>query len=81
MYTNWQSYEAGTNPKDVALRAFRNYDNDGSGYIDYMEFKAICVDLRLTLSKAELKDAMEHLDENSDGTIAEEEFIKWFVHR
>ena len=46
-----------------------------------MEFKSICVDLGLTLSKTELKDAMEHLDENSDGTIAEEEFIKWFVHR
>ena len=31
--------------------------------------------------KAELKDAMDHLDENGDGTIGEDEFVKWFVHR
>ena len=46
-----------------------------------MEFKAICVDLGLSLTKAELKDAMEHLDENHDGTIGEGEFINWFVNR
>ena len=73
--------EAGTNPEDVAVRAFRNYDHDGSACIDYMEFKAICVDLGVTLNKAELKDAMDHLDENGDGTIGEDEFVKWFVHR
>ena len=59
----------------------RNYDNDGSACIDYMEFKAICVDLGVSLSKNELKEAMDHLDENSDGTIGEEEFINWFVNR
>eukprot|EP00944_MAST-04C_sp_MAST-4C-sp1_P010137 g10137.t1 len=73
--------EAGTNPKDLAIRAFRNYDNDGSACIDYMEFKAICVDLGVSLSKNELKEAMDHLDENSDGTIGEDEFVNWFVNR
>ena len=46
-----------------------------------MEFRAICVELELTLTKQELKDAMEHLDENKDGTIEEKEFVQWFVHR
>ena len=27
------------------------------------------------------KEAMDHLDENSDGTIGEEEFVNWFVNR
>ena len=73
--------EAGTNPKDLAIRAFRNYDNDGSACIDYVEFMAICVDLGVSLSKNELKEAMDHLDENSDGTIGEDEFVNWFVNR
>lgn len=68
-------------PMEVASRAFRKYDSDGSGCIDYMEFRAICVELELTLTKQELKDAMEHLDENKDGTIEEKEFVQWFVHR
>ena len=46
-----------------------------------MEFKAICVDLGVSLSKNELKEAMDHLDENSDGTIGEDEFVNWFVNR
>ena len=68
-------------PMEVASRAFRKYDSDGSGCIDYMEFRAICVELELTLTKQELKDAMEHLDENKDGTIEEKEFVQWFAHR
>jgi Leucine-rich repeat (LRR) protein len=77
----FSTFGGATNLAGIATHAFKKYDSDGSKCIDYMEFKAICVDLGLSLTKAELKDAMEHLDENHDGTIGEGEFINWFVNR
>ena len=39
-----QCQRSGNKPKRSRNSSFRNYDNDGSACIDYMEFKAICVD-------------------------------------
>jgi hypothetical protein len=63
-----------------AIKAFKKYDVDDSKFIDYEEFQKLCEDLKVNLTKVEVREAMGHLDENNDGTIQEEEFVAWFAN-
>ena len=63
-----------------AIKAFKKYDVDDSKLIDYEEFQKLCEDLKVNLTKVEVREAMGHLDENNDGTIQEEEFVAWFAN-
>ena len=73
--------EAVEDPEGVARRAFRKFDLDCSGEIDRTEFIALLGHLDISLSKEELREAMDALDRNGDGTIGCDEFVDWFVNK
>lgn len=58
---------------------FNQFDAQGNGYIDFVEFKD-CLDalgVNLGSDKA-AKNAFKKLDKNGDGKVFEEEFIQWW---
>ncbi len=61
--------------------AFRNYDEDESGYIDVKEFQNLVEDLNGRMEKEEYEEALDILDKNQNGVIEEEEFIQWWSRR
>jgi len=55
-------------------------NKDGSGGLDYEEFRALCEEIGLGLTKKEVKALMKQLDLNGDGLIQMEEFHFFFNH-
>ena len=69
-------YEKNIRLEDL-IECFRNYDSDNSGKINFKEF---CQILRPQneKEKKELKDLYDRFDDNGDGEIDIDEFIKGF---
>ena len=69
-------YEKNIRIEDL-IECFRNYDSDNSGKINFKEF---CQILRPQneKEKKELKDLYDRFDDNGDGEIDIDEFIKGF---
>jgi K+-dependent Na+/Ca+ exchanger-like protein len=59
---------------------FRQADVDDSGDIDKEELEHLFAKLECSVPPEELDQVMEELDENKDGKITEEDFVKWYVH-
>jgi K+-dependent Na+/Ca+ exchanger-like protein len=59
---------------------FRQVDVDDSGDIDKEELEHLFAKLECSVPPEELDQVMEELDENKDGKITEEDFVKWYVH-
>lgn len=57
---------------------FELYDKDRGGSIDALELKDLMSSMDVQLSDDELKNAMEYLDLDGDGTISFEEFSMWY---
>jgi Ca2+-binding EF-hand superfamily protein len=55
-------------------RAFATFDCDGSGYIDVTELDTLMKKLGQNLTRAELQETLEVVDENGDGTVSFLEF-------
>ena len=55
---------------------FDMIDEDGSGTITAMEFKTTLQNLGSDLSMEDIQGMIREVDENGDGTIDREEFVK-----
>lgn len=60
------------------LRAFRLFDDDKTGKISFKNLKRVANELGEDLSDEELLDMINQVDEDGDGQISLEEFVKLF---
>ena len=58
---------------------FRKYDADGSDSIDKGEIRILLDELNVPMTKEELDELFEELDEDGGGEIDFEEFYNWFA--
>lgn len=66
-------------PTQEELRAaFRQFDQDGSGYIQVQELSNIMNKMGRHVSKAELEAMINSIDSSGDGKISFEEFQRLF---
>jgi centrin-3 len=61
-------------PEEEIRKAFRLFDEDGSGKISVKNLKRVARELGETLSEDELAAMIEEFDKDGDGLINEEEF-------
>lgn len=64
--------------KNEIIRAFRLFDDDKTGKITFKNLKRVAIELGEDLSDEELLEMISQLDEDGDGQISLEEFIKLF---
>jgi Ca2+-binding EF-hand superfamily protein len=53
-------------------------DEDGSGLVNYVEFKTLLESLGMRKSESELQAICSDLDADNSGEIDRDEFIHWF---
>ena len=58
--------------------AFELFDTDGSGTIDEREFAKVVKELGISMSKAEIKNALNEMDRDGNGYAEFDEFATWF---
>lgn len=63
-------------PMDEIRRAFKLFDEDGTGRISFKNLKKVAQELGETLSDNELRAMIDEFDLDGDGEIDEEEFIR-----
>jgi len=63
---------------EVIRRAFMSVDTDGSGAIDFDEFKQCCRNMKLKVSDEEAKSLFEAIDLDGNGTLEFSEFLTWW---
>lgn len=66
------------NPEIIRL-AFKRYDTDGNGTIEWDEFCALLDDLGSSLSLQERTESFQQVDTNHTGLISFEEFCDWWT--
>jgi Ca2+-binding EF-hand superfamily protein len=59
-----------------AIRAFKEFDYDGDGYITAVEFKLAMTARHEQVSGDEIDSIFAHADTNNDGKIDEAEFVR-----
>lgn len=64
--------------QDELRAAFRQFDQDGSGYIQARELENILQKMGRHLSKSEINAMISSLDSSGDGKISFEEFQRLF---
>lgn len=57
---------------------FRNYDRDGDGRINLLEFREFVTSLDENISDEEVLIGFRDLDADQDGSISFQEFITWW---
>lgn len=62
--------------KEEILKAFRLFDNDCTGKINFHNLKRVARELGEHLNDEELKEMITEADLNGDGEVDEEEFLK-----
>lgn len=60
-------------------KVFKDFDLDGSGFIDSNELAEVAKSLGKALDSAELDECLKDLDMNKDGKISYDEFSKWWL--
>jgi Ca2+-binding EF-hand superfamily protein len=60
-------------------QTYDRYDSDGDGWIVQKEFTQLLQSLDRDLSKDECLLAFEATDEDGDGSISFEEFMRWWT--
>jgi Ca2+-binding EF-hand superfamily protein len=60
-------------------QTYDRFDNDGDGWIVQKEFTLLLQSLDTDLSEDECLLAFEATDEDGDGSISFEEFMKWWT--
>lgn len=60
------------------IRAFRLFDDDKTGKISFKNIKRVSIELEEELTDEEILDMINQVDEDGDGEISLEEFIKLF---
>ena len=77
-----KALQSGENKEEQAVRAaFNKFDADGSGTMEITEFNQLAGELGTfpPLSKAELAEAIEQIDNSMDGQITFDEFWAWWI--
>eukprot|EP00730_Choanoeca_flexa_P012782 TRINITY_DN4616_c0_g1_i2.p1 TRINITY_DN4616_c0_g1~~TRINITY_DN4616_c0_g1_i2.p1 ORF type:complete len:169 (+),score=38.25 TRINITY_DN4616_c0_g1_i2:70-576(+) len=62
--------------KEEVLKAFKLFDDDGTGRISFANLKRVAQDLGESLSDEELQEMIDEADRDGDGEINEEEFLR-----
>ncbi|XP_042322432.1 caltractin-like [Sceloporus undulatus] len=62
--------------QEEILKAFRLFDEDGTGKISFKNLKRVCKELGETLTDEELQEMIEEADRDGDGEINEQEFLR-----
>ena len=57
------------------LNLIQEYDKDGSGYLDRLEFEEMMSKMGVFLARQELTTVYNHFDQNKDGNISYQEFL------
>ena len=58
---------------------FNNYDKDGSGYLSKVELQRFFKSMETYFTKSELSEAMYIIDNDNDGKVSFEEFIRYVL--
>jgi len=62
--------------KEEVLKAFRLFDDDGTGKISFKNLKRVAKELGETLTDEELQEMIDESDRDGDGEISQEEFLR-----
>jgi Ca2+-binding EF-hand superfamily protein len=60
---------------------FSHYDTNKNGVIERTEFRALLNALQADMSEEEVKAGLRALDDNHNGIIDFDEFVKWWADR
>eukprot|EP00923_Selenidium_pygospionis_P006803 GHVN01011685.1.p1 GENE.GHVN01011685.1~~GHVN01011685.1.p1 ORF type:complete len:102 (-),score=30.92 GHVN01011685.1:429-734(-) len=63
-------------PMEEIRKAFRLFDDDGSGRITFKNLKRVAKELGEDILDEELQEMIDEADRNGDGEIDEEEFAR-----
>merc|ERR1740130_459050 len=66
----------GADAKDEILKAFKLFDDDETGRISFHNLERVARELGETMSADELQEWIDEADNDGDGEINEEEFLK-----
>ena len=58
------------------IKAFKLFDDDGSGKISFKNLKRVARELGETMTDEELQEMIEEADRDGDGEIGEDDFIR-----
>jgi centrin-1 len=62
--------------KEEILKAFRLFDDDESGFIDFKKLKRVAKELGENMDDAELMEMLEEADRDGDGKVTEDDFVR-----
>ncbi|XP_034738845.1 caltractin [Etheostoma cragini] len=62
--------------KEEILKAFRLFDDDGTGKITFKNLKRVAKELGENLTDEELQEMIDEADRDGDGEINEQEFLR-----
>ncbi|TNN33300.1 Centrin-1 [Liparis tanakae] len=62
--------------KEEIMKAFRLFDDDGTGTISFKNLKRVAKELGENLTDEELKEMIDEADRNGDGEVNEQEFLR-----
>ena len=63
-------------PREEILKAFRLFDDDGTGKISLKNLKRVSRELGETMTEEQLQEMIDEADRDGDGEINEQEFIR-----
>ena len=62
--------------REEILKAFRFFDDDQTGKISFKNLQRVAIELGENLSEEELREMIQEADQDSDGEINQEEFLR-----
>merc|ERR1711937_1047470 len=62
-------------PKDDLLKAFRLFDDDGTGFVTFKNIKRVAKETNQTLTDEELQEMLTDADKDGDDQLNEEEWL------
>lgn len=63
-------------PKEEIIKAFKLFDDDGTGKITFKNLKRVAKELGENITDEEIQEMIEEADRDGDGEINQEEFIR-----
>lgn len=62
--------------KEEIMKAFRLFDEENTGVIDYEKLKRVSQELGENLTDEELQEMIEEADRDGDGLVTQEDFVR-----